>query len=173
MPYVSQAQRRFFHSAGAKRAGISKAMVSEWDTASKGKKLPEKKKIKYKMGVDNKLKGSYGMTIIEKGKTPVVKINVKRHNGNKAELADTIKHELLHVKHPKMTEKEVYKKTKGKMSAKEQDQMIAKLHKKHINYRMGAAKRVFKKSESTQPGDLINKSKELSHLETVAIAGLV
>ena len=41
MPYVSDAQRRFFHSAGAKKAGISKATVEEFDSASKGKKLPE------------------------------------------------------------------------------------------------------------------------------------
>lgn len=39
-PYKSQAQRRFFHSPGAKRAGISAAEVSEFDEASKGRKLP-------------------------------------------------------------------------------------------------------------------------------------
>lgn len=43
MPYVSDAQRRFFHSAGAKRAGISAATVEEYDQASKGKDLPERK----------------------------------------------------------------------------------------------------------------------------------
>ena len=43
MPYKSDAQRKFFHSPGAKKAGISKATVDEYDSASKGKKLPEKK----------------------------------------------------------------------------------------------------------------------------------
>jgi len=42
MPYKSDAQRRFFHSPGAKRAGITKAEVKEFDQASKGEKLPEK-----------------------------------------------------------------------------------------------------------------------------------
>jgi len=40
MPYVSDAQRRFFHSPGAKRAGISGATVREYDKASKGLNLP-------------------------------------------------------------------------------------------------------------------------------------
>ncbi len=42
MPYKSAAQRRFFHSSGAKKAGISKKTVEEYDSASKGKKVPEK-----------------------------------------------------------------------------------------------------------------------------------
>jgi len=41
-PYASDAQRRFFHSGGAKKAGITPKQVEEFDTASKGKKLPEK-----------------------------------------------------------------------------------------------------------------------------------
>jgi hypothetical protein len=44
MPYRSAAQRRFFHSKGAKRAGITKKEVSEWDAASKGKKVPARVK---------------------------------------------------------------------------------------------------------------------------------
>lgn len=44
MPYKSQAQRRFFHSSGAKAAGISSATVKKYDSESKGKKLPEKVK---------------------------------------------------------------------------------------------------------------------------------
>lgn len=44
MPYKSDAQRRFFHSKGAKKAGITEAEVNEYDKASKGKKLPEKVK---------------------------------------------------------------------------------------------------------------------------------
>jgi hypothetical protein len=43
MPYSSSAQRRFFHSAGAAKAGITSAEVQEFDSASRGMKLPEKK----------------------------------------------------------------------------------------------------------------------------------
>jgi len=42
MPYKSNAQRRFFHTATAKKSGITPAMVKEFDQASKGKKLKEK-----------------------------------------------------------------------------------------------------------------------------------
>jgi hypothetical protein len=45
MPYKSDAQRRKFH-AMLNRGEIDKATVDEWDQASKGKKLPEKKKSK-------------------------------------------------------------------------------------------------------------------------------
>ena len=44
MPYKSDAQRRFFHSAGAARAGISKETVEEFDSASKGMDLPARKR---------------------------------------------------------------------------------------------------------------------------------
>lgn len=46
MPYVSDAQRRYFHWAEGKKKGITKSVVKEWDSASKGKKLPLKKKEK-------------------------------------------------------------------------------------------------------------------------------
>jgi hypothetical protein len=39
MPYVSDAQRRLFHSKGSP---VSKETVKEFDRASKGVKLPEK-----------------------------------------------------------------------------------------------------------------------------------
>lgn len=42
MPYKSEAQRRFFHAAEA-RGDIKSSTVKEFDKASKGKKLPEKK----------------------------------------------------------------------------------------------------------------------------------
>ena len=41
MPYKSDAQRKFFHTATAKKKGITPAMVKEFDDASKGMKLPE------------------------------------------------------------------------------------------------------------------------------------
>lgn len=42
MPYKSDAQRRYFHAneAKLKSQGVD---VHEWDEASKGKKLPERK----------------------------------------------------------------------------------------------------------------------------------
>ena len=45
MPYVSRAQQRKFHAL-LNRGDISQATVEEWDKASKGKKLPDKKKPK-------------------------------------------------------------------------------------------------------------------------------
>lgn len=41
MPYKSEKQRKFFHSEGAKKAGITPEMIKEYDKASKGKDLPE------------------------------------------------------------------------------------------------------------------------------------
>ena len=40
MPYKSEAQRRFFHTATARHRGISAATVAEHDRESKGKKIP-------------------------------------------------------------------------------------------------------------------------------------
>lgn len=42
MPYKSEAQRKYFHVA-EKEGKISPEVVHEWDEASKGKKLPERK----------------------------------------------------------------------------------------------------------------------------------
>jgi hypothetical protein len=43
MPYKSKAQQAFFHTATAKKKGITSAMVHEYDDASRGMKLPKKK----------------------------------------------------------------------------------------------------------------------------------
>lgn len=45
MPYKSDSQRRYFHAAEA-RGDISPSVVSEFDQASKGMKLPETVKKK-------------------------------------------------------------------------------------------------------------------------------
>lgn len=54
MPYVSDKQRRFFHTLTAKKKGITVDTVKEFDQASKGLELPEKvprfKKLKDKLG---------------------------------------------------------------------------------------------------------------------------
>jgi len=95
-------------------------------------------------------------------KTGAVHINVKKHKGDKKQLADSIKHEIYHVKHPKASEKATIKNT-GKLeniSRQEQDRLIAKLRMKKINYKQGATKRKLKMKGETKPGDLIQKSNE-------------
>ena len=42
MPYKSDAQRKFFHTATARKKGITAAVVQEFDDASRGKKLPKR-----------------------------------------------------------------------------------------------------------------------------------
>ena len=152
-------------------------MASEWASKTpKGAKLPEhvKRKKKPRVGVDNKMKGSYGETIIQKGKRPVVKINVKKHKGDKAELADTIKHEMYHAKHPKATEKETYKAMPKEISRAEQDRLIAKLRMKKLNYRGGAVKRKLHLGRvDTKPGELISKARAMSPKKRVAFMGLI
>jgi hypothetical protein len=46
MPYASDAQRRFFHTATARRKGITAQDVAEYDEASKGMTLPERQEPK-------------------------------------------------------------------------------------------------------------------------------
>lgn len=116
-----------------------------------------------KIKVNNKLKGALGSSDFKKGNIPTgkIEINVKRHKGDKAELASTIKHEMYHVKHPKATEKETYKATaKTKISPAEQSKLLAKLRTKSLNQKMGAIKRKFKLSGETKPGDLISRMNE-------------
>jgi len=87
--------------------------------------MPPKKKLKFK--TDNRMGwlGEYN----EKKHT--IKINKKRHKGDKKELASTIKHELMHAKHPKMWEKTVYKKTcKSKLMQSEVKKLLSKLRGK-------------------------------------------
>lgn len=43
MPYKSKQQERWAHTKSGEKALGGKAKVAEWDAASKGKKLPEKK----------------------------------------------------------------------------------------------------------------------------------
>lgn len=44
MPYASDQQRKFFHTATARKKGISAKTVEEFDDASRGKKLPKRAK---------------------------------------------------------------------------------------------------------------------------------
>lgn len=129
--------------------------------------------------VKRKLKGSYGETDFIGNKPVRISIDVKKHKGNRKELADTIKHELLHAKNPKMLEKTIRTKMKKEMSPQEQANMIKKLRTKKLNYKVGSLKRKYK-TVSDEPGALITKYNESKSPKTttltrkdVAIRGLV
>lgn len=128
---------------------------------------------KLKIGVNNKLKGAFGETVIAKGKPTVIRINVKRHKGDKAELADTVKHELFHAKHPKASEKATQKAMPKTINQSEQARLIAKL--KGGNYIQGAAKRKLgiSKKDKLAPGDLINKARAMTSRARLAFMGLI
>lgn len=166
MPFVSDAQRRWGHTAEGVKALGGKAKVAEWDRATKGKRLPLRKKKKPTLVVNNKLK-EYGN---EQGGR--IEINVKKHKGNKAELADTIHHELLHKKHPKATEKVIRKKTKidmSNMSYAEKEALTKKLRHKKLNYKIGAIRRHLK----IQPGNVEPGNKSSMSKERLSILGLI
>ena len=89
--------------------------------------------------IDNKLKGSYGESNVE---TKVVKINKKAHkkkslerinknpNGTES-LVDTMVHEEMHVRHPKMHEKTVRQKARAvvkRMGQKQKARLRNKYH---------------------------------------------
>lgn len=163
MPFKSQKQAKWMFAN-------KPSMAKEWASKTPSiKALPMRKKRKIKIIINNKLKGALGASDFKgKGRptqlkpTGKIHINVKAHKGNRAELASTIKHEILHVKHPKMTEKQVYKKTsKSKISHAEQSRLISKLRMSKINKKAGSLKRKFKMGKvSTNPGDFISKMNE-------------
>lgn len=88
--------------------------------------------------VDNKLKGAFGETDLD---TNVIKINKKKHFDKSLkmvnptgdpykDLASTVNHELLHIKHPKATEtaiRKIEKKQAATMTPKRKKQLLATL----------------------------------------------
>ncbi len=168
MPWASTKQARWGHSPAGIKALGGKGKVAEWDSATPKGSLKKKKKAK--IVVNNHMR-AFGQTDT---KTKVVEINKKKHKGDKRELADTIKHELLHVKHPKMHEKTVYKKTKKEIPYAEQQRLIAKLRTATRNQKVGAIKRKLhiNKGVATKPGDLIAKMNSQKAKRT-AIMGAV
>lgn len=93
--------------------------------------------MKPKIKINNRLK-AYGETDTTPGKRPVIEINLKANKTKKFKksytwkqnLADSVYHEKLHAKHPKMLEKTVYKKTAKamkEMSNKDMDKMVSSL----------------------------------------------
>ncbi len=140
-----------------------------------------KAKIRIKNGLRDKIGTKMGDSDM---KTGVVRINVRAHKKDKRDLASTIKHELLHVKHPKMTEKQAYKRSKKtSIGPEEQSKLLAKLKRKSVNYKVGVLKRKYKLGRGdTKPGEFINRinnkratetEKAMPSKEKVAFAGLV
>ena len=168
-PFVSQAQRRYLY---ATHPSVAAEFASK---TPKGAKLPEHVKVKKsrkKKGifVNNKLR-EFGNE--ENGR---IEINIRKHKGDKAELADTLKHELLHRRHEKAHEKTIYKKTRlamDKMSYAEKEAMVKKIRMKKLNYKSGAIKRKLKinRHDKVAPGDMIKKA-NLSK-RNLAIRGMV
>ncbi len=134
---------------------------------------------KYKFKVNNKLKdkigGLLGRANIDTGQ---IEINVKAHKRNVPKLASTIKHEMLHVKHPKLTEKEVYKCTaQTKIPVSEQAKLLAKLRDTQYGKNVTSLKKKFKlkRDDTVEPGTFISKmnsQKELTKKQA-GIRGLV
>ena len=74
---------------------------------------------------DNKLRGAYGETDYEKQR---IRVNKKKHKKDKELLLDTIVHEEIHKKHPKMKEKNV-----KKLAASKTKKMSTKTKKRHYS----------------------------------------
>ena len=94
--------------------------------------------MKFTRKIDNKLRGAYGETDLERG---VIRINKARHQNKKykrinpnkdgsEKLYGTIYHEETHAKHPKLTEREVLKREKHfvKSGSKKQKAKLYKLY---------------------------------------------
>lgn len=170
MPFRSKAQERFLF---ARHPSIAKEFAN---ATPKGARLPEriKKKKKPSIIVKNHLKefGNYNE------RTRRIEINVKKHKGDRAQLADTIDHELNHVKHPRASERWIRKKTHRddmKMSYEDKNRLLAKIRMKKLNYRVGVIKRKYKMDPANvEPGAMIRKANEskLSRRD-IAIRGLV
>lgn len=82
---------------------------------------------KWNYKVNNKLRGSYGEIDYKKR---VISINKTLHKKDKEDIIDTITHEEMHRKHPKMHEKTVRKETPkvvSKMSNKSKARLYSKI----------------------------------------------
>src|ERR1700735_3911240 len=80
----------------------------------------------YKVLVSNSLK-AFGQTDTKK---KVVKINVKKSKstGKKGELSDTIAHDFVHVRNPRLSEKQTYKRT-SKIPQKQKSKLLKYIRK--------------------------------------------
>lgn len=154
--------------------GAYKTAFKNWVDDSMERNFPKKKNTKAKLVVNNKMKAFGQMD----PKTNVVEVNLKKHKGDKIELANTIHHELLHVKHPDMSERDVKNKADREtdmMSPAEKQMLVAKVRNKKMHYKQGAMKRKFKMGRSeTKPGDFISKMNQSKLTrKDVAIRGLI
>ncbi|MCJ7804933.1 hypothetical protein MUP35_04365 [Patescibacteria group bacterium] len=109
MPFKSKAQQKWMFVHHPK-------MAERWAKHTKNiKALPEKVKkrdelVDWKFTVDNKMKDGVGETDYNKKLVRVNKVKAKKRGSG--EVLKTIKHEVDHIKHPKMHEKTVYKREK-------------------------------------------------------------
>ncbi len=94
--------------------------------------VPGKKRKVFRVRTNNKLKGAYAETDLEKG---TITINRRKHKTDPLhkkrypEMADTKIHEFMHAEHPKMHEKTVRKLTRKKlkrMSKKQKGRIYSK-----------------------------------------------
>lgn len=134
-------------------------------------KLPKHLKTKPVIVVNNKMKGYAS----QQGRK--IEVNVKRHNGDKTELANSVKHELLHLKHPKAKEKTIQKKAKvatENMSYADKAKLIAKIRMQKIHRKEGVLKKKFKMAPGeVEPGAYVNKMNEANSERDIAINGLI
>lgn len=113
-----------------------------WVNVATGKPLKSSKRKKkaLKIIVDNKLRGAYAESDLDKG---IIRVNKKQHykpnlqritpakDGHEKMYA-TVHHELLHFKHPNMTERNIRKMEKkdtSRMSPKQKRKLLAKIQK--------------------------------------------
>lgn len=94
--------------------------------------------MKPKIRINNRLKGSWGETTTAPGRRPVIEINIRKHRTDKFKkrytlkeaIADTLVHETMHAKRPRMHEKTVYRNTAKvmrKMSEKQLKKVLEQL----------------------------------------------
>lgn len=170
MPFRSQSQKSFMY---ANHPDIAKRWSKEFPNQGKLPKHVKKNKTKPMIVANNKMKGYAS----QQGKK--IEVNVKKHHGNKTELANSIKHELLHLKHPKAKEKTIQKKAKiatENMSHSDKMKLIAKIRMKKIHRQEGVLKKKFKMAPGeVGPGAYISKINEAKSLSKrkIAIDGMV
>lgn len=132
-------------------------------------KTIKNKKPRPKIVINNRMKALGRMDT----ETNLIEINHKAHKGDRAEEASSLAHELMHVRKPRATEKQVYKKTaKTKIPPQEQSKLLAKLKGATIEKTMNALKKKYK-VEGSAPGAIYQKANELSEEKRVAIQGLI
>lgn len=121
--------------------------------------------------IKKRIKGALGMTYFNsKNKATRIEIDIKKHKGDKKELAATVKHELMHAANPNMLEKTVTTRSvKSKLQPGEEAKMLAKLGMKP-DFKPGDM--ITKMNEQKKEPKFITTNQPLSEKQ-IAIRGLV